>query len=188
MERSNVWLATALLNARVRNSAGENLGKIEDFAIDPETGKVEHAILSFGGVIGMGKKLVPIPWSSLGISPARDYVLIDVDKDSLQDAPSFDPDTWPDMADPGWRRRVNDYYGGRRFAESNRPVYVPPRRVPARQGMSLVAVILLIILVLFAGWMTFLVSTRGWDQAKQDIRSSFQNAAYAAKKHLEMPR
>src|SRR5262245_18498004 len=29
--------------------------------------------------------------------------------------------------------------------------------------------------------MTFLVATRGWDQARQDIRSSFQSAAYAAK-------
>jgi len=181
MERSNVWLATTLLNARVRSSAGENLGKIEDLAIDPATGNLEYAILSFGGVVGMGKKLVPVPWTSLGISTSRDYVLFDADKESLLNAPSFAPDAWADLSDPGWRRRVSDYYGGPRVAAVNRPVYVPPRTVPARQGMSVVAAILLIIGVLFLGWMTFLVSTRGWDQAKQDVKSSFQSAAYAAK-------
>jgi osmotically-inducible protein OsmY len=29
--------------------------------------------------------------------------------------------------------------------------------------------------------MVFLVSTRGWDQARQDMKSSFESAAYAAK-------
>jgi sporulation protein YlmC with PRC-barrel domain len=180
MERSNVWLATALVNARVRNSAGENLGKIEDVAIDPETGTVAYAILSFGGVMGMGRKLFPIPWSSLSISPSRDYVLFDVDKDSLQNAPAFDREARPDMADPAWRRSINDYYG-RGPVVRDRPVYVASRRPVARQGMSLLGVILLIVLVLALGWMTYLVSTRGWDQARQDIKSSFQSAAYAAK-------
>jgi sporulation protein YlmC with PRC-barrel domain len=181
MERSNVWLASALVNARVRNSAGENLGKIEDVAIDPLTGNVEHAILSFGGVLGMGKKLFPIPLSSLSISPSRDYVLFDVDKESLQHAPGFDRDAWPDMSDPTWRQRVDDYYGRGRPVVTNERVFVEPRRAPVRQGISLFAIILLICAVLALGWMTFLVSTRGWDQARQDITSSLHNAAYAAK-------
>ena len=69
MQTSNVWLATALINARVRNSAGENLGKIEDVAIDPVSGNVQYAILSFGGMLG--DKLFPVPWSSLRFSPSR---------------------------------------------------------------------------------------------------------------------
>jgi sporulation protein YlmC with PRC-barrel domain len=180
MERSNVWLATALVNARVRNSAGENLGKIEDVAIDPETGYVEHAILSFGGVLGMGKKLFPIPWSSLSIPPSRDYVIFDVNKEILENAPGFDRDSWPDVADPTWRRRVDDYYGRTHPVRSARP-YVETRREPVRHGMSVFGVILLIGLALALGWVAFLVSTRGWDQARQDIKSSMQSAAYAAK-------
>ncbi len=62
MHARNVRLAT-LLNSRVRNSAGEDLGKIEDVVIDAETGSIRYAILSFNGVGGMGDKLFPVPWS-----------------------------------------------------------------------------------------------------------------------------
>jgi len=182
MQTSNVWLATALINARVRNSAGENLGKIEDVAIDPVSGNVQYAILSFGGMLGMGDKLFPIPWSSLRFSPSRDYVLLDIDQENFRRAPGFQRNAWPDMSDPVWRRSVDDYYGRQGpVVVSDRPVVTGPRRVPARRGMSVVGAILLLCLVLVLGWMTYLVSTRGWDQAKEDMRASIERAAYAAK-------
>jgi sporulation protein YlmC with PRC-barrel domain len=179
MQRSNGWLATALLNKNVRNSAGENLGKIEDVVIDPATGNIQYAILSFGGVLGMGNKLFPIPWSSLDISPSRDYVLLNIDKDVLERAPGFDSNNWPNMADPAWRRSIHDYYGSTP-ALHERTVYVE-RHTPSKQGMSVLAGIALVCLVLGLAWTTFLVSTRGWDQAKEDLKSSLQGAAYAAK-------
>ena len=59
MQQSNVWLATALLNARVRNSAGENLGKIEDVVLDDE-GRIQYVVLSLGGALGAGDRHFPI--------------------------------------------------------------------------------------------------------------------------------
>jgi osmotically-inducible protein OsmY len=47
--------------------------------------------------------------------------------------------------------------------------------------MSMGAVIALVILILALGWSAFLVSTLGWDQAKQDVKSTAQTAVYAAK-------
>ena len=180
MQQSNVWLASRLINHRVRNSAGEDLGKIEDFVVDPETGRIEYAVLSFGGLLGMGDKLVSIPWSVLGMSSSGDYVLLDMDKESLRRAPSFDRDDWPNMTDPRWRRSLDDHYERGRTVVRERPVYVD-RSLPARRGLSVLGAILLICFVLALGWLTYLVSTRGWDQAKQDIRTSLQSAAYAAK-------
>src|SRR5262245_39742969 len=110
MQNSNVWLATKVLHDHVKNSAGEDLGKIEDLAIDPQTGNVEYAILSFGGLLGIGNKLHPIPWSALNISPSRNYVLVDIDKQTLKNAPAFDRDSRPNMADPVWRRSIHDHY------------------------------------------------------------------------------
>src|SRR5262245_30091720 len=89
MHRSKVWLASALLDASVWNTAGEDLGKIEDVVIDPVTGNLQYAILSFGGVLGMNKKLFPIPWSSFSSARTRDYVLLDTNKDTLRRAPGF---------------------------------------------------------------------------------------------------
>ena len=200
MQQSNVWLATALINDRVRNSAGEDLGRIEDVALDPETGSVQYAILSFGGWLGMGNKLFPVPWSSLRVSPSRDYVLIDLDKDTLRRAPSFERDAWPNWADPVWQRNIYDYYGRSRpvlverpiverpilerpvveRTVAERPVYVH-NRVPARRGISAFAAVVLVVLLVALGWFAYLISTRGWDQAREDVRSTFQSAAYAAK-------
>jgi sporulation protein YlmC with PRC-barrel domain len=184
MHRSNVWLATALLNDRVRNSAGENLGKIEDFVIDPETGNIQYAVLSFGGALGMGGKWFAIPWASLQTSDPSRGVLLNVDTERLRHAPGF--------GKSGRHRRrclqrsimITTVSGP---AVVNRPtvvernVYTERARPARRQGMPLLAAIALVCLILGLAWMTFLVSTRGWDQAKQDMKTSIQGAAYAAK-------
>src|SRR5438067_1402006 len=174
MQKSNLWLATALLNERVRNRAGENLGKIEDIAIDPETGNIQYAILSFGGVLGMGDKLFPIPWSSLSASPSRDYTLLDVDQENLKHAPTFDREAWPHMGDPIWSRSKDYYRRETPIVAEHRVVVERPART--KPGMSVLAAILLVALILGLAWMTFLVSTRGWDQARQDMKSSLQSA------------
>src|SRR5262245_2252117 len=124
MQESNPWLASRLVNYRVRNSAGEDLGKIEDVVVDPETGNMQYAILSFGGVFGMGNKLFPIPWSSLRTAPNRDYVLLDIDKETLRRAPGYDRDSLPNWADPTWRRSIHDHYGPARPITSEKRVYV----------------------------------------------------------------
>src|ERR1051326_4878296 len=91
-----------------------------------------------------------------------------------------DRDHWPDMSDPAWRRSIHDYHVSPAVTVpvQERRVYVEHVQ-PARQGMSLMGAIAIIVLIIALGWFTFLVSTRGMDQAKQDIRSSFQSAAYA---------
>ena len=122
MQYSNVWLATTLMHKRVRNRAGEDLGKIEDLAMDAQTGNLQYAILSFGGLLGMGNKLFPIPWSALGITASGDHLLVDIDKDALRSAPSFDRDLWPNLADPVWAQRMHDHYGRRNMAPVGSPI------------------------------------------------------------------
>jgi sporulation protein YlmC with PRC-barrel domain len=180
MQKRDVWFGTALVNDRVRNAAGEDLGKIEDIVIDPDTGTIRYAILSFGGIAGMGDKLFAVPWSSLSGSPSRDYVLLNIDKSRLERAPGFDRDHWPDFADPTWQRNIDDYYGGSTPVVRERTTVYVERR-PERRGMPVLGGILVICLLFGMVWVAYLVSTRGWDQTREDIRSTVQSAAYAAK-------
>jgi sporulation protein YlmC with PRC-barrel domain len=94
----DVLSAAALTGGPVFNEAGEQLGKIEDFMLDVESGRIRYAVLSFGGVFGVGTKLFAVPAEALRFSGER--LLLDVDKQRLEEAPGFDKDNWPDFADP----------------------------------------------------------------------------------------
>ena len=103
--------ATTLIGDRVVNRKGEDLGKIEDFMIDPEQGRVGYAVLSFGGFLGMGNRLFAIPWEALKLAPEKKQFILDVDKKKLENAPGFDKDNWPDFADRQWGSTIYKYYG-----------------------------------------------------------------------------
>jgi osmotically-inducible protein OsmY len=61
-----------------------------------------------------------------------------------------------------------------------RRVYVD-RRALGQRGISLLGSIALIVLIIALAWMTYLVSTRGWDQARNNMQNSFRSVAHAAK-------
>lgn len=102
-----------LTGRHVRNPAGEELGTIEELMIDCASGRVAYAVLSFGGFLGLGSKLFAVPFDALTLQdPDRD-VLLHVDRKRLKDAPGFDQDHWPNMADPVWGSEIHRFYGQR---------------------------------------------------------------------------
>jgi uncharacterized protein YrrD len=109
--------ASTLTGDKVVNSAGEDLGKIQDIMLDTPTGRVAYAVLSFGGFLGMGDKLFAIPWDKLSLDEANKQFVLNIDKTKLQQAPGFDKDNWPDMADPSWGSRIYSYYGSHPYWE-----------------------------------------------------------------------
>jgi sporulation protein YlmC with PRC-barrel domain len=105
-----VVVKKSILGAKVINAAQEDLGKIEDLVIDARNSRVAYAILSFGGVLGMGDKHFAIPWEALSFDLSQKVAVLDIDKDRLKNAPGFDKDDWPDLANEKWGVEVYDYY------------------------------------------------------------------------------
>ena|SRR5690242_144744 len=106
-----VLSAGTLKGDRVRNTAGEDLGKIDELMIDIPTGRIAYAVLSFGGFLGMGNKLFAVPWEAFTVDESEHELVLNVDKNTLESAPGFDKDNWPDMADPQWGSQVYSHYG-----------------------------------------------------------------------------
>ena len=106
-----VLSSSTISSDRVKNAAGEDLGKIEDLMIDVNTGRIAYAVLSFGGFLKVGNKLFAIPWQALRLDAANKQFILDVDKSVLEKAPGFDKDNWPDMADPKFGANVYRHYG-----------------------------------------------------------------------------
>jgi sporulation protein YlmC with PRC-barrel domain len=102
--------ASTLTGNKVSNSKDENLGTVEDFMLDTSTSKVDYAVVSFGGVLGIGDKLFAVPMQALKLDTEGEQFILNVDKETLKDAPGFDKDHWPNTADPTWRSKVDSYY------------------------------------------------------------------------------
>ena len=103
--------ADTLMGNDVFNKDGEDLGDIKEFMIDMASGKIAYAVLSFGGLLGMGDKLFAVPWKALTLDTINKRFTMEVLKDSLKDAPGFDKDHWPSMADKTWATGVHKFYG-----------------------------------------------------------------------------
>lgn len=103
--------ADTLIGNTVANQNSEALGDIKEIMIDMRSGCVSYAVLSFGGFMGMGEKLFAVPWEALKLDTENKCFKLDIDKEQLENAPGFDKNRWPNMADPSWAASIHAYYG-----------------------------------------------------------------------------
>ena len=104
-----IMAADTLTGNDVVNSAGEDLGKITAIMLDVPSGQIAYAVLSFGGVMGFGEKLFATPWHVLKLDTDNQRFILDIDQERLKNAPGFDKDHWPSMADPQWAASIYSY-------------------------------------------------------------------------------
>ncbi len=94
----------------VYNTLGEKLGAIDDLVIDKRSGQVRYAALEFGGFLGLGTDLYPLPWDQLTYDTKKDGYVVNLDKSVLQGAPRYPRLAQPDYTDD-YNRQVHEYYG-----------------------------------------------------------------------------
>lgn len=116
-----------VINAQVKTQDGQPLGQIEDLIANPQTGKIDFAVIS------KGDKLCAIPLQLLkpeesttvtatttpGTTPGTATItrgqkltfVAKVDRQKLEQAPSFSKTQWPDISQPTWSQQVYSYFG-----------------------------------------------------------------------------
>ncbi len=109
--------ADTLIGDNVYNHQEEKLGDIKEIMLDMATGRIAYAVLSYGGILTVGEKLFAVPWSALTLDTENKRFLLDVSKERVKEAPGFDKDQWPDMANTSWVQAINTYYGTRDYRE-----------------------------------------------------------------------
>ena len=108
--RINAFMVHEIIGSQVYNLNDELLGKIKDLAIDIDTGSIVYAVLDFGGFLGIGDKLFPVPWKSLASLPSEGIFYLNKSKEQLEKAPGFDKNKMPDIGDVRWGTRIHDHY------------------------------------------------------------------------------
>jgi sporulation protein YlmC with PRC-barrel domain len=103
-----------LISARVDDtpvfdSDGRKLGSVYSFHIDRANGRVEYAVLSTGGLLGLGQSYHPIPFRLLQVNQQKGGYTVVADKEMLNGGPSYRPDNAPQW-DADYARRIASYY------------------------------------------------------------------------------
>ena len=94
----------------VYNRQGEKLGTVTSFMVGKRNGRIQYAVLSFGGLFGMGEKFYPLPWDTLTYDTDKGGYMVDIDKDRIEGAPSYDRGNEPTY-DRAYGERVYGHYG-----------------------------------------------------------------------------
>lgn len=108
--------ADTLIGNDVSNYENEDIGEIKEIMLDVSSGNIEYAVLSFGSFLGIGEKLFAVPWSALKLDTENKRFLLNIDKDRLKNAPGFDKDAWPDLADQTLSNDLHSYYGTKPYS------------------------------------------------------------------------
>jgi sporulation protein YlmC with PRC-barrel domain len=87
----NEVYASKIIGASVKSAEGESLGKIDELVIDPHDARIKAAVVSVGGILGLGAKSVAIPWDkmTMGTGADRDTIVVAMGKDELEKAPGW---------------------------------------------------------------------------------------------------
>jgi sporulation protein YlmC with PRC-barrel domain len=102
--------ADTLIGDHVHNLQNEHLGEIKEIMLDMRTGKIAYAVMA-GGVLTIGEKLFAVPWEALTLDTVNKRFTLNLDKERIENAPGFDTDHWPNMANQTWASQIHTYYG-----------------------------------------------------------------------------
>jgi len=81
------YRASKIIGGVVINEANEAVGKVDELLIGPD-GRTPYAVLSVGGFLGLGDRLVVVPYDSLKMA-ANKIMLPGATKEALKALPEF---------------------------------------------------------------------------------------------------
>jgi sporulation protein YlmC with PRC-barrel domain len=103
--------ANKLIGKEVLSSDNQKVGKLENFIIDLDSGRILYALVSSGGVLGAGEKKYAVAPRAFN-QPQDDTLLLKVDKAKLQGAPQFTSqiDKNEEMGRASFVKQVHQYF------------------------------------------------------------------------------
>ena len=80
-----------IIGTKVQNAEGKDIGKVDALLVDPKDGKITHAVVGLGGMLGLGKDKVVVEYSALKMTAheAGRKAKIALDQAALETAPKY---------------------------------------------------------------------------------------------------
>lgn len=109
-ETSRLIASNKVEGTAVYGREGERLGSIYNFMVDKRSGRVDYAVMSWGGFLGLGARYYPLPWQILKYDQREGGYRVDIAAGDLERAPSFGRDDEPAFT-RDYGERVYGWYG-----------------------------------------------------------------------------
>lgn len=108
---NNTHKASDTEGMKVFNESNQDIGKVDNLAIDLPAGRVVYVIFSPAYSMKLGSNLYALPPNALSLSPDQKNLVCNIDKDKLSNAPHFAKSQWPDLSSPAYAQQVYAFYG-----------------------------------------------------------------------------
>lgn len=102
--------ADVLIGSEVRNLKDERLGEIADFVLNPQKRDILYVLVSRGGFLGFGGKLVAVRWNDLRATEDHELYVLDVPPKTMDKAPPVDRRNFATTASGEWQRSLDQYW------------------------------------------------------------------------------
>jgi sporulation protein YlmC with PRC-barrel domain len=90
----------SVLGSPVKGGDGKDLGKINQLMMDPKDGRIVYAVVAVGGMLGVGEKLVAVPWNALKLGQAQGKLIVTIDRALLEQSPAMSSPSASPSTDP----------------------------------------------------------------------------------------
>lgn len=89
---ANAYESDRIVGTKVKDAQGKDIGEIDALIIDSQEGKVTHAVIGKGGLLGVGEQKVVVPWSDVKMTRDSDgdRVAVTMDASRLENAPRYE--------------------------------------------------------------------------------------------------
>ena len=119
-----MFRVSRLIGTEVKNPQDQDLGDIEDLAINATDGHVVYDIIAFGGVAGVGEKFAAVPSNAIRIQPQTHVALLNATRSTL-DSVAFNPADWSKLSSPDYMQRLSKVFPA--APAGSALGYVPPQ-------------------------------------------------------------
>ncbi|MEM7642276.1 MAG: PRC-barrel domain-containing protein [Pseudomonadota bacterium] len=107
-DNANLVAAGDVAGTAVYGADNSKVGTIDRVMIDKHSGKVAYAVMSFGGVLGMGGDERPVPWNTLSYDTGVGGFKTSITEQQLNQAPQPEAG-WESNRD--WETRTHQSFG-----------------------------------------------------------------------------
>lgn len=108
---SSAIRAGKAIGTEVYDRSGNKIGEVKDIILEKTSNNILFAAVSFGGVLGMGQKYHPVPWSELDYDPNQGGYVVSFSADQLKGAPADSLEALTRDDGRAYRDRAYQHYG-----------------------------------------------------------------------------